>query len=490
MNTVNWIPDLFMQRVRGDGDWTLFSPDEVPDLHDSYGQNFKQKYEQYERDAAEGKMKIYKTIKARRLWQQMVTMLFETGHPWMTFKDPCNVRSPQDHVGVVHSSNLCTEITLNNSEDETAVCNLGSVNLKQHILPSGELDWELMEQTIHLATRMLDNVIDLNFYPTEETKRSNMRHRPVGMGMMGLQDALYAADKPYDSAEGLAYNDQIMEFVSYHAILGSSKLAKDKGTYETYKGSKWDRGLLPYDTIALMEQERGDSIPVDKTMRMDWTPVREHIAEHGMRNSNTMAIAPTSNIGLIGNAVRCIEPIYKNLFVMSNMGGEFTWVNEPLIADLKAAGVWDSEMLKDLKIHDGSLQQIDRIPQVIKNKYKEVFELNPKYIVDHAALRAKWLDQSQSVNLFYRGTSGREISELYQYAWKMGLKTTYYLRTLGATQVEKATVATTQSTNSRVHESSMTTAPAADPSLTAAEKMQEKQVMCSILNGEECEACQ
>ncbi|MCB9809587.1 ribonucleoside-diphosphate reductase subunit alpha [Candidatus Peribacteria bacterium] len=483
MNTANWIPDLFMQRVRDNGDWTLFSPDETPDLHDLYGAAFKERYEQYERDADEGKMKIWKRIKAASLWRQMVTMLFETGHPWITFKDPCNVRSPQDHVGVVHSSNLCTEITLNNSQDETAVCNLGSVNLRQHVA-DGQVQWEQLQRTVRTAMRLLDNVVDLNFYPTPETATSNHRHRPVGLGMMGYQDMLYSLGMRFDSEQAVTLSDEVMEYVSYYAIAESAALAAEKGAYETYPGSKWDRGIFPYDTLALLEQERGEPLLVDRTTRLDWDALKATVAQHGMRNSNCMAIAPTASIGNIAGCYPCTEPIYKNLYVKSNMGGEFTVVNEALIADLKARNLWDDEMLQQLKIHDGSVQAIDAIPAEIKAEYQEVFELGSEWILRHAAVRGKWIDQSQSVNIFYRGSSGREIAELYQLAWQMGLKTTYYLRTLGATQVEKSTVATTAHTQSR----------RAVPEVTQPELMptstHDKATMCSLINGDGCESCQ
>jgi len=441
MNTANWIPDLFMKRLMNDEEWTLFSPDEVPELHDSYGRKFEKKYVEYEEKARSGKIKRHKTIPAKKLWRKMLSMLFETGHPWITFKDPCNIRSPQDHVGVVHSSNLCTEITLNTSENETAVCNLGSVNLLKFI-KDGNFNKELLEKTIRTAIRMLDNVIDLNFYPTVEGKNSNMRHRPVGMGIMGLQDALYKLKMSFDSPGALEFMDTIMEFISYNVIYSSSILAKERGAYETYKGSKWDRGLLPIDTLRLLEEERGMKLEVSYTTRMDWTPVREHIKQYGMRNSNTMAIAPTATIANIAGCFPTIEPIYKNIYVKSNVSGEFTVTNAYLVEELKELKLWNEEMLGQLKYCDGSIQRIPTIPEDLKKIYKESFEIDPKVIVDMAAIRAKWIDQSQSVNIFMKGTSGSKLNDIYTYAWRTGLKTTYYLRSLGVSQIEKSTLDT------------------------------------------------
>lgn len=442
-NTAHWIPDLFMKRVMADQDWTLFSPDETPDLHDSYGSEFERKYEAYEQKAEQGHIKLFKKIQAKELWRRMITSLFETGHPWITFKDPCNIRSPQDHVGVVHSSNLCTEITLNTSAEETAVCNLGSVNLIRHV-SNNQIDRAGLEQTIGVAMRMLDNVIDLNFYPTQEARTANLRHRPVGLGIMGLQDMLYAVGVNFDSEAAVRFSDEIMELISYHAILGSSKLAKERGTYESYEGSKWDRGLFPLDTLALLEQERGIETGVSKTASMDWELVKAHVAEHGMRNSNCMAIAPTATISNIAGAFPSIEPIYKNIYVKSNVSGEFTTNNRYLIAELKERGLWSKELVEKLKHYDGSIQKIDEIPDDIKEKYKEVFEIDPIWIIKHAAARGKWIDQSQSVNIFINTTSGKVISEVYANAWRMGLKTTYYLRSLGASAVEKSTLDVTK----------------------------------------------
>lgn len=438
-NTANWIPDLFIQRVMADGDWTLFSPHEVPELHHIYGAEFKQRYEEYERRADAGEIKLFKRIKAKDLWRKMITMLFETGHPWITFKDPSNIRSPQDHVGVVHSSNLCTEITLNTSADETAVCNLGSINLSRHVTDK-QLDRDKLQETVAIAIRMLDNVVDLNFYPTKEAQNANLKHRPVGLGIMGLQDALYQMDMNFDSVDAVVFSDETMEFISFHAILGSSMLAKERGAYSSFKGSKWDRNIFPVDTLNLLEQERGEKVEVSRDQSMDWSAVREHVRQYGMRNSNTMAIAPTATISNIAGCLPTVEPIYKNLYVKSNVSGEFTVVNRFLIDDLKELQLWNDEMIEKIKYYDGSIQKITEIPVHLRNKYKEVFEIGPQWIIQHAAHRAKWIDQSQSINIFSRSTSGRLLSDTYIAAWKAGLKTTYYLRTLGASAIEKATL--------------------------------------------------
>lgn len=443
MNTAAWIPDLFMKRMLEGGDWTLFSPSDAPDLHDLYGAEFEAKYQEYEAKTKTGEIELFKTIKASELWRKMITMLFETGHPWMTFKDPCNHRSPQDHVGVVHDSNLCTEITLNNSKEETAVCNLGSLNLARHFdREKNDIDREKLSTTIKTAMRMLDNVIDINFYPTAETKTSNLKHRPVGLGLMGLCDMLYMKNLDFASESAVDFSDEVMEFISYHAIYSSSQLAAERGAYESFPGSKWDRGIFPEDTIDLLEKDRGQATAVKRGAKMDWTPVRESVKQHGMRNSNTMAIAPTATISNIAGCIPCTEPIYKNLYVKSNMGGEFTVINKYLVEDLKALNLWGDAIIRELKAHDGSVQKIDAIPIHLREKYKEVFEISPIWIIKHSAARGKWIDQSQSTNIFYRGTSGKDISEIYTTAWKAGLKTTYYLRTLGATQVEKSTVST------------------------------------------------
>ncbi|HLC55473.1 MAG TPA: ribonucleoside-diphosphate reductase subunit alpha [Candidatus Nanoarchaeia archaeon] len=443
MNTANWIPDLFMKRVQDDGEWTLFSPNETLDLHHLYGKAFEDRYKHYESLAREGKMHLFKTMKARELWRKMLTMLFETGHPWITFKDPCNIRSPQDHTGVVHCSNLCTEITLNTSKDETAVCNLGSVNLARHII-HGKLDKALLEKTVTTAMRMLDNVVDINYYPTIEAKNSNLRHRPVGLGVMAFQDALYMLGIKFDSQECVEFADESMELISYCSILASSKLAQERGTYESYKGSKWDRGIFPQDTLDLLEKERGVPIPVSRGGKIDWTPVREHVKEYGMRNSNCLALAPTATIANIIGVFPTIEPIYKNIYVKSNQSGDFTVVNKYLIDELKRMHLWDHEMLGKLKYFDGNISKIPEIPQDVKDMYKEAFDIDPVWMIKAAAHRGKWIDQSQSLNIFYRGVSGREIANLYMYAWTLGLKTTYYLRTLAVSQVEKSTVSTVQ----------------------------------------------
>lgn len=439
MNTASWVSDLFMKRVKEDGDWTLLSPDEAVGLTETYGKEFEDLYIKYEQMAERGEIRLFKKMKARELWKKHISMLFETGHPWVTFKDPSNIRSPQDHAGVVHNSNLCTEITLNTSATETAVCNLGSVNFAQHIT-NGAFDEAKVKETVAVAMRMLDNVIDLNFYPTVEARNSNMKHRPVGLGIMGFHDALYALDINFASDECVRFADESMEVVSHAAILASSKLAAERGAYESFKGSKWDRGLLPVDTIALLEENRGMSTGVDTNSKLDWTEVRESIKQHGMRNSNCMAIAPTATISNIAGSIPGIEPIYKNIYVKSNISGDFIVVNTALVADLKKEGLWNKDMLDTLKYNDGSVQHIPQVPQALKDKYRETFEIDMKWLVKAAAARGKWIDQSQSLNIFYGGTSGKEISDLYLYAWEAGVKTTYYLRSLGASQVEKSTI--------------------------------------------------
>lgn len=443
MDTALWISDLFMKRAQADADWTLFSPDEVPELTETYGAVFEKHYETYEKLAEEGKIKVSKKIKARDLWRKMVTMLYETGHPWITFKDPSNIRSPQDHVGVVHNSNLCTEITLNNSLEETAVCNLGSLNY-QRLMRDGKFDVDLVASTTRTAIRMLDNVIDVNYYPTIEAQNSNMKHRPVGLGLMGFHDALYMMDINFDSDAAVQFADESMELISYHAILASSELARERGAYSSYKGSKWDRGLFPVDTIALLEESRGVDIPVSKSEKLDWKPVRASVKQFGMRNSNCMAMAPTATISNIVGSVPCIEPIYKNIYVKSNMNGEFIIVNPYLVNDLKALNLWDFEMIGMLKYNDGSVKDIPSVPAHLKDKYKEVFQIDPSWLLKSAAHRGKWVDQSQSLNIYFAGTSGRELANIYEYAWSLGLKTTYYLRSLGASQVEKSTVSTAE----------------------------------------------
>ncbi|MEM6793196.1 MAG: ribonucleoside-diphosphate reductase subunit alpha [Acidobacteriota bacterium] len=440
MNTANWIPDLFMKRVLADEQWTLFSPDEVADLHGLYGRAFEERYRHYEAKARQGEMDLVKVLPAKALWRKMLTMLFETGHPWITFKDACNVRSPQDHCGTIHSSNLCTEITLNTSADETAVCNLGSINLAEHMSANGELQRDLLAETVKTAIRMLDNVIDINFYPTEEARNSNLRHRPIGLGMMGFQDALYLLGLSFESEAALEFADSTHEWISYHAIQASSELAKERGSYPSFRGSKWSRGLMPLDTLDLLEQERGVPIEVSRTARLDWQSLREHVVEHGMRNSNTMAIAPTATIANITGCFPCIEPIYKNIYVKANISGEFTIVNSYLVDELKELGLWNDQMLDQLKYYDGNVSMIEGVPDSIKAKYKEAFEIDPVHALRMTAARGKWIDQSQSHNVFMKGTSGKMLNLIYSSAWRMGLKTTYYLRSLGATQIEKSTL--------------------------------------------------
>lgn len=439
MNTANWIPDLFMKRVIEDKEWTLFSPNEVPELHHIYGKAFEKKYEEYEELARKGEVRTFKTIEAKKLWRKMISMLFETGHPWMTWKDPCNIRSPQDHAGVIHSSNLCTEITLNTSAEETAVCNLGSINLGAHIKNS-KIDEELLARTIRTAIRMLDNVIDINFYPTIEAKTSNLRHRPIGMGLMGFQDALYRLDIPFESTQAKEFADSSMEMIAYYAILASSELAKERGPYSSFKGSKWDRNLFPQDTVKILEEERGIPTGLIVKERLDWSKVREHVKQYGMRNSNTMAIAPTATISSIVGCYPCIEPIYNNVYVKSKLHGEFTIINANLVTDLKKIGLWNQEMLEQLKYYSGSVQLIPAIPEHLKRKYKEAFEIDPEWLVEMTAVRGIWIDQAQSHNIFFKGSSGKKLSDVYMKAWTMGMKTTYYLRTLGASQIEKSTL--------------------------------------------------
>ncbi|HEY9036549.1 MAG TPA: ribonucleoside-diphosphate reductase subunit alpha [Pseudomonadales bacterium] len=443
MNSANWIPDLFMKRVINDGDWLLFSPNDVPDLHDLYGQAFEQRYEQYEKMAADGTIKLFKRIKAVSLWRKMLAMLFETGHPWVTFKDPCNIRSPQGHTGVVHSSNLCTEITLNTSADEIAVCNLGSVNLAQHITDDGKLDIDKLGKTVRTAVRMLDNVIDINYYSVPQARTSNMRHRPVGLGIMGFQDALYRQHIAYSSAEAVAFADQSMEAVSYFAIEASSALAAERGRYSSFEGSLWSRGILPIDSIKLLRKERGsDFLNMDESQTLDWDSLRQTVKTQGMRNSNVMAIAPTATIANITGVSQSIEPTYQNLYVKSNLSGEFTVVNPYLVRDLKNRGLWDKVMVNDLKYYEGSVQKIDRIPADLKALYATAFEVEPRWLVEAASRRQKWIDQAQSLNLYIAEASGKKLDITYKMAWLSGLKTTYYLRALSATATEKSTITT------------------------------------------------
>ncbi|CAM2152395.1 ribonucleoside-diphosphate reductase subunit alpha [Paraburkholderia tropica] len=445
MNTANWIPDLFMKRVMEGGDWTLFSPSTCPDLHDLFGAEFEKAYVAYEEKAARGEIKLFKKLPAAQLWRKMLGMLFETGHPWITFKDPCNVRSPQQHVGVVHSSNLCTEITLNTSDSEIAVCNLGSVNLVAHMIEQADgtfaLDHEKLKRTISVAMRMLDNVIDINYYAVSKARNSNLKHRPVGMGIMGFQDCLHVLRTPFASQEAVEFADRSMEAVCYYAYWASTELAAERGRYSTYRGSLWDRGILPQDTLKLLEEARGGYVEVDTSESMDWTSLRERIATHGMRNSNCIAIAPTATISNIIGVSPCIEPTFQNLYVKSNLSGEFTVVNDYLVRDLKSRGLWDEVMVADLKYFDGMLSRIDRVPADLRAVYATAFEVDPTWLVEAASRRQKWIDQAQSLNIFMAGASGKKLDEIYKLAWVRGLKTTYYLRTMAATHVEKSTVA-------------------------------------------------
>lgn len=464
MNTANWIPDLFMKRVAEEGKWTLFSPHEAPDLHDLYGNAFDKRYEEYEQLAAEGKINNFKQIPANDLWRKMLSMLFETGHPWITFKDPSNIRSPQSHSGVVHSSNLCTEITLNTNDDEIAVCNLGSVNLPQHIDENG-LNQEKLEKTINTAIRMLDNVIDYNYYSVPKARRSNLRHRPIGLGVMGFQDALYKLRLPYSSEEAVSFADTSMEAVSYYAIKASTDLAEERGTYSTYNGSLWSQGVLPIDSMQRLADERDDYLQADFSQSLNWDDLRERVMKVGMRNSNCMAIAPTATISNICGVSQSIEPTYQNLFVKSNLSGEFTVVNPYLAHDLKEQGIWDDVMVNDLKYFDGSVQEIDRVPDDLKKIYATAFEVDPRWLVEAASRRQKWIDQGQSLNLYMSEPNGKKLDNLYKLAWVRGLKTTYYLRSLGATHMEKST--SNESQNETV----------------------EEPKVCSILDPD-CEACQ
>ena len=475
MNTANWVPDLFMKRVFEDGDWTLFSPNDVPDLHDLYGAAFEARYNEYEARAARGELKPSKTLKAQGLWRKMLGMIFETGHPWVTFKDPCNLRSPQQHAGVVHSSNLCTEITLNTSADEIAVCNLGSVNLPQHI-ENGVLNQDKLRKTVRTAIRMLDNVIDINYYSVPQAEKSNLRHRPIGLGVMGFQDALYKIDVPYASDDAVAFADQSMEAISYYAIESSSELAVERGSYSSYEGSLWSQGIFPLDSLDILIEQRGaDYIDVNKEQTMDWAALKAKVASQGMRNSNCMAIAPTATIANITGVSQSIEPTYQNLYVKSNLSGEFTVVNPYLVRDLKARGLWDKVMVNDLKYYDGSVQSIDRMPEDLKAKYSNAFEVEPRWLVDSASRRQKWIDQAQSLNLYINNASGKKLDVTYRMAWYKGLKTTYYLRSLAATGTEKSTV---ESGTLNAVSSGVTTAqPAPVPQA------------CS-LDDPDCEACQ
>ncbi len=482
MNTANWVPDLFMKRVSENGSWTLFSPNDTPDLHDLYGKAFEARYTEYEKQAEEGKIKLFKKIDAMQLWRKMLSMLFETGHPWITFKDPSNIRSPQDHVGVVHSSNLCTEILLNTSETETAVCNLGSISLPLHITENG-LDEKKLAATVRTAVRMLDNVIDINFYPIKEARNANLKHRPIGLGVMGFQDALYMQNISYASHEAVQFADRSMEMISYYAILASSELAEEKGTYSTYEGSKWDRGLLPIDTIDLLEQERGIPIEMDRSSSMDWDVVRKSIKKHGMRNSNTMAIAPTATISNITGVSQSIEPMYKHLFVKSNLSGEFTIPNIYLVEKLKELDIWDDHMLDDLKYFDGSIAEIERIPNEIKKTFLTAFEINPEWMIECASRRQKWIDMGQSLNLYLFEPSGKKLHQMYLLSWNKGLKTNYYLRSLAATQVEKSTT----DVNKRGLQPRWMKSKSASSNVQV-ERETAKPASCSLDPG--CESCQ
>lgn len=467
MNTANWIPDLFMKRVEARGTWTLLRSNDVPDLHETYGRAFEERYTAYEARFEAGEL-FGEQLPALELWKLMLRMLFETGHPWITFKDPCNVRSPQDHAGVVHSSNLCTEITLNTGPDETAVCNLGSIVIDQHLTAEGEIDHAKLRETVRIAVRALDDVIDVNFYPTDATRTANERHRPVGLGVMGLQYALYRKGIAFGSDAAVAFSDEMMEAIAYYAYEASSDLAAERGTYRSYAGSKWDRGLLPQDTLELLEAERGAAIEVERGGRMDWAPLRAKIAAHGMRNSNVLAIAPTATIANIMGTSPCIEPMYKNLFAKSNLSGDFVVLNPFLVRDLKAAGLWSRALAEEVKRHEGDLTQIAAVPEALRERYRTAFQIDPGYLIDAAARRQKWIDQSQSLNLFLPTPDLKAMSHMYRRAWHVGLKTTYYLRTLGASAIDKATVA-------------------------AAVEVPEPALACSIeamRNGEECEACQ
>ncbi|THG83784.1 ribonucleoside-diphosphate reductase subunit alpha [Pseudomonas sp. A-1] len=485
MNTANWIPDLFMKRVFEDGDWTLFSPSDVPDLHDLTGKAFEERYEYYEALTQYGKLKLHKTIKAKDLWRKMLSMLFETGHPWLTFKDPCNLRSPQQHVGVVHSSNLCTEITLNTNADEIAVCNLGSINLVNHIV-DGKLDTAKLARTVKTAVRMLDNVIDINYYSVPQAQNANFKHRPVGLGIMGFQDALYLQHIAYGSEDAIAFADQSMEAISYFAIQASCDLADERGAYSTFDGSLWSQGILPIDSLDILAEQRGAKyIEVDRSSTLDWAPIRARV-QKGMRNSNIMAIAPTATISNIVGVSQSIEPTYQNLYVKSNLSGEFTVINPYLVHDLKARGLWDPVMVNDLKYYDGSVQQIERIPADLKAMYATAFEVETKWIVEAASRRQKWIDQAQSLNLYIAGASGKKLDVTYRMAWFRGLKTTYYLRALAATSTEKSTI-TTGKLNAV---SAGDTSAAGNPSISQTEPKPAPVPQACSIDNPDCEACQ
>ena len=493
MNTANWIPDLFMRRVMEKGTWTLFSPSDVPDLHDKFGADFECAYVAYEQKAAAGEIQPSKTLPATDLWRKMLSMLFETGHPWITFKDACNVRSPQQHAGVVHSSNLCTEITLNTSDTETAVCNLGSVNLLQH-LKDGRIDHDKLKQTVSTAMRMLDNVIDINYYAVKKARDSNLRHRPVGLGVMGFQDALYALRIPYASDDAVRFADESMEAICYHAYWASTELAAERGRYSSYKGSLWDQGVLPLDTLNLLEQARGGYIEVNRSATLDWDALRQKIARDGMRNSNCVAIAPTATISNIIGVDASIEPCFGNLSVKSNLSGEFTIINHGLVKDLKRLGLWDDVMVMDLKHFDGSLRPIDRVPQDIKALYATAFEVEPQWLVEAAARRQKWIDQAQSLNIYMAGASGKKLDDTYKLAWLRGLKTTYYLRTSSATQAEKSTVQSGRLNAVPSNDDGATRMSALDAAAASARAQMDAEPATDIkfcaIDDPGCEACQ
>ena len=488
INTACWIPDLFMQRLKNKEDWTYFCPSDVPELHDLYGKEFKEKYEYYE----SLNLPRAKKINSFDLWRKMLTMLFETGHPWFTFKDPINLRSPQDHVGVVHSSNLCTEITLNTSNDETAVCNLGSVNLA-NMIDNGDLNEEKIAKTVRTGIRMLDNVIDNNYYPTPESETANMRHRAVGLGLMGYQDALYQLNIAYDTNENLTFADRSMEMISYYSILASSELAKERGSYSTFEGSKWQRLLLPYDTLAIVEEHRGEALDLDKQITMDWDYVKSHIKEHGMRNSNTMAIAPTATIANIAGVYPCAEPAFKNIYMKENLSGNFVVINDYLVEKLQEKGLWNERMLKQIKLHNGSIQEIVEIPQELRNLFKETFDIDMSWIIRAASRRSKWIDQSASTNIFVNSTSGKYLNDIYSLAWTSGLKTTYYLRSLGATQITKASDVNETSENEPKSDDKQTidaTSVSMSTNQNTTPDSSEPEIMMCKLNDPSCEACQ
>jgi ribonucleoside-diphosphate reductase alpha chain len=499
MNTANWIPDLFMKRVMENGPWTLFSPSDAPDLHDKYGKAFEQAYVGYEAKAARGEIKVFRQVQAVNMWRKMLSMLFETGHPWITFKDPCNIRSPQQHIGVVHSSNLCTEITLNTNESEIAVCNLGSINLVAHLKQQEGAGWVIdhdkLRKTVQTAMRMLDNVIDINYYAVPKARNSNLKHRPVGMGLMGFQDCLHVMRTPYASKEAVEFADRSMEAICYYAYWASSELAQERGRYPSFKGSLWDQGILPQDTLRMLSEERGGYVEVDLSETMDWSALRNQIKLHGMRNSNCVAIAPTATISNIIGVSACIEPTYQNLYVKSNLSGEFTICNEYLVRDLKARGLWDEVMVADLKYFDGSVAKIDRVPAELRSIYATAFEVDPSWLVECASRRQKWIDQAQSLNIYMAGASGKRLDDTYKLAWLRGLKTTYYLRTLGATGTEKSTShrggqLNAVDTGSGSANFSYSTTNAPEMTTSSSDDMELIAPKFCAIDDPECEACQ